>query len=79
MLICGIKISKWRFKAMKAFFSFIALGLILGLVYAQHQPYKYIVSNMALEKAFYQDQTYDMAKGADGIWEWFATVTQSAR
>lgn len=74
----GVKLSKWRIKAIKAFLSFIGLGLILALVYAQDQPYKYIRSTVALEEAFFQDEANNI-QNSDEFWEWFTKVTDSAR
>ena len=79
MIIFGVKISRWHFKAVKAFASFVALGLILVVVYTQNQPYKYIVSHQALQKAFLQEDVNDMVTNVEGMWQWFGAVVRRAK
>lgn len=79
MIILGVKLSRWHFKAIKAFGAFVALGLILAVVYAQHQSYKYIVSNKALKKAYLQEDVAKMVTNAEGVWEWFGAVVDRAK
>lgn len=79
MRILGIKLSRWHFKAIKAVCAFVGLGLILSVVYAQHQSYKYIVSNKALQQAFLKDSLQEVVTDERGMWEWFLAVVDRAK
>jgi len=75
----GIKISRWHYKAFKAFCAFVALALILAMIYAQNQSYKYIVSHKALKVAYLQEDVEEMVTNSRGIWEWFEAVVERAK
>jgi hypothetical protein len=79
MIIFGTKLTWWHFKAIKAIAAFVALGLILGVVYTQHQPYKYIISHQALEKAFLQEDVKETVINVEGMWKWFIDVVDRAK
>jgi hypothetical protein len=79
MKILGTKVSRWHVKAFKACCAFFALFLILGVVYTQHQPYKFIISHKALRKAYLQDDVDEMVSSSADIWDWFGAVVERAK